>query len=296
MNRSALCSSFLSAIVAMSGCAQAEQPVFLDDDGTQQQELNASGFAFCSAQCGRFFVGYGRTNTATLDAAQDTTGALPAIVLKNVADAGPALSLQAYRLDERRIDLENGTRASSVHRIESAKIGNLRKSETMLVEGAFANGRVASDVRLVFGDTFTVRSRTLANGSTVRVRVTRTIGGFGNPFTPDAFYDVRSSTAVSGQVLPALAFSFAKAPGVGEVDVQVGNFVESAEIDVRVGVPFTLEGELRVVDGVRGVSGSNQGLNGADAATYDVALVSPAVDACVKSSSGTYALGNCNSL
>jgi hypothetical protein len=277
----------------LAGCSQSDAPVEMQ---TSTSALSSSTFALCGSKCGNadFYVGFGRTSQANVNDAQDTAAPIQDVVLPRTRNAAQLLKLQGAALDERRIDLENGTRASTVYRIETVRIGSLRKTETMVVEGTFQSAGVRAEGRFIWGDTFRVKSKSLKNGAPVRIRVARTMGGFGNPFTPDAFYDVRSKTALNGQVLTSLAYSIAKAPGVGETDVIVGEFQAVAELTVQVGVPFTLEGELSTVDGVRGVTSSTQQLNGGDAVDYAVSFVDGATPACLRSESGTFNAGSCN--
>jgi hypothetical protein len=281
----------MSLSLILIACSQVNDAASVDVS-VAQQDLAPSNFAFCGSRCGPFYVGYGRSNVAQIDATEDSIGARPEFVLPGIKDAQPILKLQSYRLDERRVELENGTRASIVHRLETVKIGSLRKSETLVVEGSFASARTQAEVRLVWGDTLVVRSRTLASGSPVKIKFNRTVGGFGSPLTSNSFYDARANSAFNGQVLTGFAYADSKA--TGGTDVFIGTAQDSVELEVRIGVPFTLEGELRVVDGVVGISGTTEQLNGADASDYTVTFSNPALAACLRSESGVFAAGSCN--
>jgi hypothetical protein len=287
-------------VIALAmGCGGSDaSPNATDILGKSSAELSAQGFLLCGSDCGgsRFYVGYGRENTAQIGTTTDATGTRSDEILKNVRNAKPALAAEGLVLDERRVDLENGNRASSVHRFEKVQIGSLRKTETMVVEGTSAPASTRSDARLVWGDSFIVRSNSLGSGATVRMSLTRTVGGFGNPLTSDAFYDVRSNTVINGQHVPALFYSIAKAPGAGEVDVIVGTAVVTHEFDVKVGTRFAIEGELLAIDGVRGVVNSSQQLNGGDVTDYTLTFAVPSTAACLRSASGTYLFGACANL
>ena len=257
--------------------------------------LAAEPFLWCGAHCAgaKFYVGYGRSNLAKVGVTVDDTGPRPTYTVPDVRNAQNVLRLQSYTLDERRVDLETGARASSVHRLEKVKVGSLRKSETLVVDGLVADSKAKAEVRLLWGDTFTVTSRSMAAGTPVTVRVNRTMGGFGSPATDLSYYDLKARTHINTQPVSALFYSLAKLPGPGQTDQAVGTAQAGYDFVTRVGASFILESELTVIDGVNWQVATLHQLNGADSVDHEIQLAQPTIDACVRSASGRFMSGNC---
>ena len=255
----------------------------------------SEAFLYCGDHCGnaKFYVGFGRANLAKVGATADDTGPLRTYTLPEVLNAKNVARFQDFVLDERRVDLETGARASSVHRLEKVKVGSLRKSETQVVEGLVADSKTVAEVRLLWGDTFTVTSRSLAAGTAVTVRITRAVGGFGNPATDLARYDLKTLTYVNKQPVSALYFSLVKLPAPGATDQAVGTTQSTYDFATRVGATFVIETDMTVTDGVNWQVATLHQLNGADSVDHDVQLLQPGTDVCLRSASGRYKSGNC---
>jgi hypothetical protein len=187
-----------------------------------------------------------------------------------------------------RVEQENGNFVISEHRLETLRIGNLRKSETMITDQI---GSAEARVQLVWGDTITIRSKTLAPGTPVTLTLNRTMGGFGNPATQGAYYNAQSETYIDGTAVADLAFGLKRYPGEGQKDQATGKDKLDYQIQAKIGQTIRLEGVLSVSDGVKSALKSQQILNGADSVAYTIAIDNP--EACGQSSSGQMDAGTC---
>ena len=86
-------------------------------------------FVLCGADCGHaaFYVGYNRTNLATLDRASSSLPNQKNNIFLHTADLKKSALLP--NISEQSIDLENGTYVSSIHRLDGVRVGFVRKSE-----------------------------------------------------------------------------------------------------------------------------------------------------------------------
>jgi hypothetical protein len=93
--------------------------------------------------------------------------------------------------DVQFIDNRDGNFVNSIHRIENLRIGFSEKSEFLQghsLDSFAANASAEATVKLIWGDTLTITSKTLQKGTPIKIIVARTIGGFGNPVTENAYY------------------------------------------------------------------------------------------------------------
>jgi hypothetical protein len=251
-----------------------------------------NGFALCGKACGNtpYYVGFARQNTAKLGTQQD---AAPAKVLRTfpgVSDAKTILETRGKTAV--RVEQENGNFVISEHRLETLRVGNLRKTETLMAQVTDQNGGAEAHVQLVWGDTLTVRSDRLARGTPVTLMLQRDMGGYGNPASQGAYYNVKSQTLMNGAAITDLDFVIKKFPGDGQKDQISGKDKLGYAIQAKVGQVIRLEGSLSVTDGVKSAPKSQQILNGGDSVMYTVSVSDSS--ACVKSSSGQLNAGTCS--
>ena len=241
-------------------------------------------FVLCGADCGHaaFYVGYNRTNLATLDRASSSLPNQKNNIFLHTADLKKSALLP--NISEQSIDLENGTYVSSIHRLDGVRVGFVRKSELMNVTAKAAAATGAS-VQMMWGDTLKISSGFLRPGTPVRLQIQRNIGGFGAPVTDFAHYKLKSQTLVNGKFLPNFDYTMEKLAGVGQTEKSVGKANLTVTINTEVGDTIQLESLLAVEDGVV-ASATPQTLNGADSAEYTVKVLTHGVD--LRSASGTF--------
>ncbi|MGA7938106.1 MAG: hypothetical protein WCA35_31445, partial [Kovacikia sp.] len=254
-----------------------------------------SRFSLCASKdCNqsKYYVGYNRTNSVVLQGEEAKLGQKPDTILANVSDI--ALKNSFPEIDEQLIDREDGNYVSSVHRIPKVQIGFLRKSELMRVHTNQADASATATVKLFWGDTFTVTSRTLQQGSPVTVFIERIGSGFGNPVTDNAFYQANFKTFLNGQSLNNLDFNVKKEPGKGQKDQVSGSDKVTFALNTKVGNSFTLESLLEVKDGVMSGADADQKLNGADQVQHRINLAPEQINVvCVQSVSRKFSSGKC---
>lgn len=254
-----------------------------------------SKFFLCSAGCrqSKYYVGYNRTNVANLGAKKSSSLIEPNTIFFNISNS--ALKKVLPDIDERKIDHEDGNFVRSAHRIENIQVGFSKKSEFMKVHANPSNSSTKATVKLLWGDTFTVTSRTLQKGVPVKVNIERIIGGFGNPVTDYAYYQASSRTFLNGKSMGALNFNLKKEPGPGQKDQMFGKDKMLYTINTKVGDTFTIESLQEVTDGIKVNAVGNQTLNGADSVLYKITLADESSNsACFKSASGTFNSGKCD--
>ncbi len=251
-----------------------------------------SKFALCSGTCrnASFYVGFARQNTAKLGTQQDATPAQVLRTFPGVSDAKTILETRGKATT--RIEQENGNFVIAESRFETLKVGNLRKTETLIAQVTDQIGGAEMPVKLVWGDTLTVRSDRLARGTPVTLTLQRTMGGFGSPLSQGAYYNVKSQTMMNGDAIPDLDYVIKKYPGDGQKDQIIGKDKLGYTIQAKVGQVIRLEGLLSVTDGVKSAPKSQQILNGGDSVMYTVSVSDSG--ACVKSSSGQLNAGTCS--
>ncbi|MBL1176968.1 hypothetical protein [Pantanalinema sp. GBBB05] len=197
-------------------------------------------------------------------------------------------------IDEKSLDREDSNFVSSIHRIEKLQVGLLRKSELMNLHTKFTDSSILASVKLFWGDTFTVTSQTLAKGTPVKITIERTISGFGNPATENAFYRANFITLFNGQPVKELTFGLTKEPGQEQKDQVSGKDKVVHILQAKVGDTFTVESLMEVKDGVKAGANSHQMLNGADAVQHRIELAAEqSHEACLQSASGQLNSGKC---
>jgi hypothetical protein len=277
--------SSLAAVYAVAGADLRGQPKL-----EMMQGSMASKFAMCKIGCKTHYVGFARQNNVRLGDQQDS---VPPQVLRIFAGVSDAKSILENRGKTAvRVEKENGNFVISEHRLEILRVGNLRKSESMLAQVTDQIGDSEARAQLVWGDTLTVRSSRLARGTPVTLNVQRNMGGFGNPASQGAYYNVQSQSFIDGVVVAELDFVIKKYPGDGQKDQIAGTDKLKYTIQAKVGQVLRLEGLLSATDGVKSALKSQQILNGADSVAYTVSIESK--DACVTSVSGQLNAGTCN--
>jgi hypothetical protein len=251
-------------------------------------------FSLCGSDCGQaqYYIGYNRTNTAKIGEKESVLPSKPDTVLVNTSNLSFTRSLPD--VDEKTVDLEDGNFVNSIHRIERAQIGNFLKTEMMSVRTNKPNSLAKATVKLFWGDTFAVTSKTLPSGTPVKVNIERISGGFGNPVTDYAHYEATYQTFIDGKAIADLYLTVAKKPGVGEQDKKTGKPQTTYTINTQVGATFTVESLLEVLEGVNVDAKSYQMLNGSDAIEYKIKLADETkIAACLTSASGTFSSGKC---
>lgn len=242
------------------------------------------GFVLCGSACGdgKFYVGYNHTNLVTLDGVISSLPKQKDNIFLHVADLKK--SDRFPNINEQRIDLENGTYATSLYRFEGIRVGFMRKSESMNV-AAKATAEAGSSVNMVWGDTLKISSRTLRPGTPIVIQIQRNISSFGAPVTDFAYYNLKSQTVWNGRLLPNLDYTLDKKPGVGELDRKVGDEKSTILVNAEVGDTIKIESLTIVKDGVV-ASSSPQVLNGADGVEYKIKALTHGVD--LRSESGVF--------
>jgi hypothetical protein len=242
------------------------------------------GFTLCGSECGdaKFYVGYNRTNSAKLDRAISSSPTQQYKIYPHIADLQKSDLFP--NINEQKIDLENGTYVTSLHRLDGIRVGFMRKSELMNVTAKSA-AETGASVHMVWGDTLKISSGSIRRGTPVKLQIQRTVGGFGAPVTDFARYKLKSQTFVNGRFLPDLDYTLEKKPGVGQVEKKVGNDKLTTSIIAEVGDTIKLESLLMVDDGVV-ASSTPQILNGADSVEYNIKVLTHGVD--LRSESGTF--------
>ncbi len=256
------------------------------------QAMGISKFALCAGTCrnANFYVGFARQNTAKLGTQQD---AVPAQILRTFPGVSDAKSILETRGKTAvRIEMENGNFVISDHRLETLRVGNVRKTETLIAQVKDQTGGAEAHVQLVWGDTLTVRSDRLALGTPVTLTLQRDVGSFGDPVSQGAYYRSQSQTFMNGTAIKDLDFVLFKYPGDGQKDQMSGPLKLSYAIQAKVGQVIRLEGSLSVTDGVKSAPKSQQILDGGDSLMYTVSVSDSG--ACVKSSSGQLNAGTCS--
>jgi hypothetical protein len=277
--------SSLAAVYAVAGADLRGQSTL-----ESMQVLTASKFAICKSGCKTHYVGFARQNSVRLGDQQDSIPAQVLRIFPGVNDGKTILESRGKTAV--RVDQENGNFVISEHRLEILRVGNLRKSETMIAQVIDQVGGAEAKVQLVWGDTLTVRSSRLKRGTPITLNIQRNMGGFGNPASQGAYYNGLSQTFMDGTVVEDLNFSIKKYPGDGQKDQITGTDKLKYTIQAKVGQVLRLEGSLSVTDGVKSAAKSQQILDGADSATYTVSIESK--DACITSGSGQLDAGTCN--
>jgi hypothetical protein len=246
-----------------------------------------SRFGFCKNCDGaKYYIGYNRTNSVNIGSQKAAFPAKADTILQN------RIKLNVPNVDEQKVDRKDGNFISAVHRIEALRIGTSEKSELMTINTKEGNAAAKATVKLMWGDTFNVTSKTLASGTLIKVNLKRTIGGFGNPVTDHAYYHAISKTLLNGQAISQLNYTLEKQPGVGQKDQSTGKNDSTYVFNTKIGETFTVEALQEVTDGVNSHPSAPQKLNGADSVEYEVALANPS-SACLNSSSGTFRTGTC---
>ncbi len=277
--------SSLAAVYAVAGADLRGQPKL-----EMMQGSMASKFAMCKTGCKTHFVGFARQNNVRLGDQQDSVPPQVLRIFSGVNDAKKILESRGKTAV--RVEKENGNFVISDHRLEILRVGNLRKSETMIAQVTDQIGGAEAHALLVWGDTLTVRSRLLVRGTPITLNVQRNMGGFGNPLSQGAYYNVISQTFMDGVEIADLDYSIKKYPGDGQKDLIIGKDKFKYTIQVKVGQVLRLEGLLSATDGVKSTSKTQQSLNGGDSVIYNVSIDSN--DACVTSGSGQLNAGTCN--
>ncbi len=268
-------------------------------------------FAFCQSQCqsADYYTGYNRSNRAklgnqTVATPEFADRLFPGLASLNLRQNWP-------NLDEKNIDNRDGNFVNSIHRIDHLRIGFLEKTELMQINALQDDASAKASVRLLWGDTISITSDHLPMGTPVTIQLKREMGGFGNPLTDYAHYQVRSTTYINRAAIPDLSFSLAKAtppkvepelaqakaiiPQVEEEKLGEGEWVYSFQ--AKVGETFTLEALLEVTDGVEGTRLAPQVLNGGDSVQYQIVLDKhSATQACLSSASRIFKSGQCDGL
>lgn len=264
--------------------------------------LAANDFVLCSDNCNElspanssdaYFVGYGRGQHLELTGEVIDIPNRKLKIYPHVADF--QAQEPAPNIDEQHLEVGD-QEAVSVHRIDEARIGFVKKSEDLSLPGlppeTQRSGKVIATSELIWGDTLRVSSTRLSPGSPVALQIERELGGgFGKPATDYANYRLTSQTWVNGRLVPKLDYQLAKYPGPGEVDREQGNGLASASVLVKVGDAVTLESRLQVKDSVV-ASDAPQVLDSNDSVTYRLALLSD--DSCATSDSGLLTVGDCD--
>ncbi len=270
--------------------------------GAASPALAADGFILCGEACRdltpdsgneAYFVGYGRGQHLELEGEVIDLPNRKLKIYPHVMDFQAEET--APNVDEQHLNV-GAHEAISVHRIDDVRIGFLKKSEDLRISGLSPeeqrSGKVTATSELVWGETLRISSTRLSNGSPVALQVEREMGGgFGKPATDYANYRLTSQTWVNGHLVPKLDYQLAKYQGPGEADREQGNAKTSASLLVKVGDAVTVEGRLRVTDGVV-ASDDPQVLEGNDSVTYHLALLSD--DSCATSDSGLLTVGDCD--
>lgn len=260
--------------------------LFLIGMHLQTSDARAGGgqFVLCGSACGdgKFYVGYSHTNLVTLDGATSSLPKQKDNIFLHVADLKKSDLFP--KINEQRIDLENGNYASSLYRFEGIRVGFMRKSESMNV-AAKSMSEAGASVNLLWGDTLKISSSTLRPGTPIVIQIQRNISGFGAPATDYAYYNLKSQTVWNGRLLPNLDFTLEKKPGVGELDKKVGNEKSTILVNAEVGDTIKIESLMVVKDGVV-ASSSPQMLNGADGVEYKIKTLTHGVD--LRSESGIF--------
>jgi hypothetical protein len=251
----------------------------------------------CRAACGDHYVAYAMENHAILGGQKDDhylgTATEPANrSLRVFVNAGQLDGANLTRPAEARIEKENGAFAISTYRSEILKVGEMRKSETMILNTPSPEDGTVARVRMVFGDTLRISSQSLKNETPIKIVIHRKLGGFGGPVTDYAFYHGISQTMIDGKIIADLNFDLSRKPGPGNTDQIAGKDDLAYTLDTRVGDTLFIEGMLQVEDGVNSDGKTQQMLNGADSVLYTLSLPE-GTDVCVTSASGLLSTGSC---
>jgi hypothetical protein len=230
-----------------------------------------TGFAMCGSECNgaKYYVGYSRTNQATLNQAIAKVPSNESKIYPQTADIKKREL--SPKISEQKINLGNDNSVSSIHRIEDVRVGFMKKSELMNVNSK-STAQAQATVKLIWGDTLTVVSKTLPDKAPVAIQIQRNMGGFGSPVTDFAHYNAKSQTFLNRKPIPTLEYSLEKRPGAGEKDREQGQAKSHFLFKARVGDVIKLESVILVKDGV--LSGSTpQTLNGADSVEHRVKVL-----------------------
>jgi hypothetical protein len=269
-------------------------------DGKDHQKAIAfsqriTKFALCNDdQCDEsdYYVGYKRTNKVSLLEERVDLPLQFDLIFLNTADMN--LRSPLPNIDERLIDLEDGNFVSSLHRIDNAQIGFLRKSELINVHTLLNNSWGEASIKLFWGDRLRVTSSTLAIGTPINLIIERNMGGFGGPVTDNAYYKANAQTFIDGKSVADLDFALQKKPGKDQGDEMSGEGDATYFLNLRVGDTVTIESLLEVVDGVKGDSTTHQMLNGADSVEHKITISDQHDEiVCLQSASGKFNSGNC---
>lgn len=291
--RFCLLSFLVLAMCFVSSVAAAEGPHPGHRDVPQKGET----INHCRAACGDHYVAYAMENHAFLGGQKNDhylgTVAEPVdrflrVFVNSAQVDGANLPGPA----ESRIEKENGTFAVSTYRAEILKVGEMRKSETMILNTPSPEDGTVAKVRMVFGDTLKISSQNLKKDTPVNVVLHRKLDGFGGPVTDYAFYHIISETMIDGKMVEDLNFDVGRKPGPGNTDQKTGNDDLDYSLNTRVGDTVFIEGMLQVEDGVNSDGKTQQMLNGADSVLYTI-TVPEDLDVCVASSSGLLSAGSC---
>lgn len=230
-----------------------------------------AGFILCGSECGvaKYYVGYSRMNQATLNQSITKLPHNEEKIYPQTADLKKREP--APNIDEQKNNRGNGNFVSSIHRIEDVRVGFMKKSELMNVT-TNSSAQAKAMARLIWGDTLTVTSKTLPNGTPVMLQIQRNMGGFGDPVTDFAYYNAKSQTFLNRQPIPTLDYTLEKKPGPGQKDRERGQAKATLLVKVRVGDVLKLESVIAIQDGVLSNS-TPQTLNGADSVEHQVKVL-----------------------
>lgn len=252
------------------------------------------GLGHCPTACGDHYVAYEMENHASVGGQEDDHYLQDSDVrLHRIFDnTGQVDRANLTGPAEARIEKENGTFAVSTYRAEILKVGEMRKSETMVLNTPSTEDGTVARVRMVFGDTLKISSQTLKKETPVKVVIHRKVGGFGGPVTPFAFYHGISQTLIDGKTVADLSLDLSKKAGPENKDQSSGHDDLDYTLETRIGDTVFIEGILQVEDGLSSDGKTQQMLNGADSVKYTLSLPEGS-DVCVTSSSGLLSAGSC---
>ncbi|MBC7472588.1 MAG: hypothetical protein H7196_05025 [candidate division SR1 bacterium] len=248
-----------------------------DSKSETVSETNKTDFLFCRSSCGSalYYVGYNRDgNIAAIGDKKSSFVKAEDTIYKQTSDV--RLKEDKISVNEQRVDNEDGNFVTSTHRIEDVKIGFVRKSESLNINTILPQSYAKANVRMFWGDTLSVTSKTLAKGTPVSLQINRSVGGFGNPVTKFAYYKVQTETLVNKTNIKDLAYGVTKNAGVDEY-TENGKTESSHVITTKVGDVIKLESQLTVEDGVNS-DNMPQFLDGADSVKQSISILTPEAD------------------
>lgn len=267
-------STFLSLVLSATMFSNLNNVSLLFD----QVSVSAiqPNFSLCGLQCTNLtthYVGYNRTNRATLNGVDSI---LPPSADTIYPQSSNYRNIETSpNIDTQTVNGNNGEYADSIHRLDEIKVGSIRKSETQKVNTILPNSSTSATVKLIWGDTITITSNTLPVGTPVSMQLKQNGGGFGDPVSINAAYDVKMNTYIDGAADSDLSYQIVKVPGTNDY-TEFGNFNGNSIITVAVGQKIKIESKLEATDQVF-VGTENQILNGADSIDHKLNILTPNV-------------------